>query len=147
MVSDMPSEDRDFTPKEFLRVVSDKLNYSAWTLPEASEYDIVALTRTVGANHWPKHLTIMVSDLVEPSFVTNDGADAIDGPLTRTFAALEAEPPVRGQRASGSDLSSSSSSGSRPTLGTSIRSTGPLGTRSATLERELFRGGWCLGRR
>ena len=59
---DMPSDERTFTPKELLRAVSDKLNYSVWRLSEASEYDIVGLTRTVGADHWPRQLQIMVSD-------------------------------------------------------------------------------------
>ena len=108
---DVPSDERTFTPKELLLAIADKANYSVWTLSEASEYEIVGLTKTAGADHWPKHLSIMVSDLDAPSFMTNDGAQADDELMTRIFTIMEAD-AARGQRAFGSGLFSSSASGS-----------------------------------
>ena len=134
---DTPSDERAFTPKELLWAIADKANYSVWTLSEASEYEIVGLTKTAGADHWPKNLSIMVSDLDAPSFITNDGAHAIDELMTRTFTALEADHAVRGQRAFGSGLSSSSASSSRPPSVANTRHASPMGTRSASMEREL----------
>ena len=142
---DMPSDERAFTSKELLWAIADKANYSVWTLSAASEYEIVGLTKSAGADHWPKHLSIMVSDLDAPSFMTNEGAHAVDDLMTRTFTALETEQTVRGQRAFGSGLSSSSASGSRPSSGVNTRHTSPVGTRSASMERQWGNGKWALG--
>ena len=114
---ELPSENNQFTPKEYLRIVSDKVNYSVWCLPDVSTHQVINMTRTAGDDSWNKNLAIMVSDLVHPSFITNDGAVAIDALLTHTFNTLEAEKsPV--PRAFGSGLSSSSSASSRQPVST-----------------------------
>ena len=79
---ELPSEDKQFTPKEYLRIVSDKVNYSVWSLSDVFTHQVINMTRTAGDDSWNKNLAIMVSDLVHPSFITNDGAVAIDALLT-----------------------------------------------------------------
>ena len=157
----LPSEDFGYTPKEYLRIVSDKVYYSVWTLSEPDSHSLVSLTRTAGADCWPKNLLMMVSDLCHPSYITNDGAEAIDNHLMQTFESLENE-RMRIPRALGSGLSSSSSSsssgvrppsdevqgsgatqmfgsstGSRPQSGHNTRATSPVGPRGVAMEREL----------
>ncbi len=105
---ELPSEENQLGPREYLRVVSDKVNYSVWNLSDVSAHQVINMTRIAGDDTWNKNLAIMVSDLVHPSFITNDGALAIDALLTHTFNTLEAE-RSRVPRAFGSGLSSSSS--------------------------------------
>ena len=107
----LPSAENNFSPKEYLRIVSDKLDYSVWSLSDVSPHQVINMTRTAGADCWNKDLAIMVSDLVYPSFITNDGAVAIDALLMNIFTSLEAE-RTRIPRAFGSGLSSSSSASS-----------------------------------
>ena len=144
-----PSVEDSLTPKEHLRNVSDKANYSVWVLSATSEHGVVSMVRTAGAEIWAENLVIMLSELIHPSFITNEGACAIDDLCTQTFTSLETErvriPRAFGSglsssssvRGSGSAQSSSSSTGSRPQSGQNTRATSPVGTRGATMEREL----------
>ena len=107
-----PSVEDNLSPKEHLRNVSDKAKYLVWRLSATSEQGVVSMVRTAGAECWSENLVIMLSELIHPSFITNEGACAIDDLCTQTFTSLETE-RVRIPRAFGSGLTSSSSAGSR----------------------------------